>query len=190
MLISGIRHAISSELDVRRSAVFMKYLIHYLEMFAIIGVILPIVIVADFFYAPQTKDEIITNKYYQVMDNMNQIEYYLYTGSYRFLSDIIFYENTNISDHITFNYTPIFKTVTSVSRKNNQLVYTCKQQSIYGWPIIIVALTFICSLIVIIKSILRKKPDDIEYDSKVNLGIINSIMCVFIILATFFHILH
>jgi len=191
MLITGIRHAINSELDVRRSAVFMKYLIHYLEMFAIIGVILPVIIGIDYFYAPQTKEAIITNKYYQVMDNMNQIEYYLYTGSYRFISDIIFYENTNVSDHITFHYTPIFKTVTNVSRKNNQLIYTCKQPSIYSWPILIVGLTFILSVIVIIKiSVLMKKSETIEYDSKINLGIINAILCAFTIIATFFHVLH
>jgi len=166
-------------------------LIHYLEMFAIIGVILPVIIGIDYFYSPQTKDAIVTNKYYQVMDNMNQIEYYLYTGSYRFLSDIIFYENTNVADPITFHYTPIFKTVTSVSRKNNQLVYTCKQQSIYSWPILVVGLTFICSIIVIIKiSISKKNKEDIVYDSKVNLGIINAILCLFTIIATFFHVLH
>jgi hypothetical protein len=158
-------------------------------MFAIIGIILPIIIGVDFFYAPQTKDDVVTNKYYQVMDNMNQIEYYLYTGSYKFLSDIIFYENTNVSDRITFHYTPIFKTVTSVSRQNNQLVYTCKQQSIYGWPILIVALTFIFSIIVIIKISIMRKSENVEYDSKVNLGIMNAIFCLFTIVATFFHIL-
>ena len=190
MLITGIRNAISSELDVRRSVVFMRYLIHYLEMFAILGVILPITISADYFCDTQTKDEIVTNKYYQVMGNLNQIEYYFYTGSYRFLSDFIFYENTNVSDEITIHFTPIFKTVTSVTRQSGQLVYTCKPSSIYGWPILIIGLTFICSIIVLLKSRVFKKSENLEYDSRVNFGIINAILCLFTIVAIFFQILH
>jgi len=191
MLITGIRHAINSELDIRRSAVFMKYLIHYLKMFAFIGMILPVVICVDYFCDSQTKDEIVTNKYYQIIDNLNQIEYYFNTGSHRFLSDIIFYENTNVGNHITFHLTPIFKTVTNVSHQSNRIVYICKPTNIYGWPIIIVGLTFICSIFVMIKTMtMRKKTEYIEYDSKVNVGIINAILCVFTIIATYFHILH
>jgi len=190
MLITGIRHAINSELDARRSAVFIRYLIHYLEMFAIIGVILPVVIGVDYFYAPQTKEEQITYKYYQIMDNMNHIEYYFHAGPYRFLSDIIFYENTNVNDRVTFHYTPIFKKVTSVSSRNNRFVYTCRQQSIYDWPILIVGLTFICSIFVIIKTVLMKKTKDVVYDSNVNFGIINTILCLFTILATYSNILY
>ena len=153
--------------------------------------ILPIIIGVDYLCTQQTKDEIITNKYYQVMDNMSQIEYYFFTESYRFLSDVIFYENTNISDRITFHRTPVFKTITSVTKQSGQFVYTCKPTNVYGWPILIVGLTFICSIIVFFKtnSLLRKS-EYIEYDSKVNLGIINAILCLFTIIATFFHILH
>lgn len=191
MLIAGIRHAISSELDIRRSAVFMKYLKHYLTMFSFIGMILPVVICVDYFCASQTKDEIVTNKYYQVMDNLNQIEYYFSTDSHRFLSDIIFYENTNIGNQIIFHRTPIFKTVTSVSHQSGRLVYMCKPTNIYGWPIIIVGLTFICSIFVLIKTSKKsKKTVYFEYDSKVNMGIINAILCLFTIIATFFHMLN
>jgi hypothetical protein len=191
MLITGIRHAISSELDVRRSAVFMRYLIHYLELFAILGIILPILVGVDYFCDTQTKDEIVTNKYYQIMDNLNQMEYYFYAGSNRFISDVVFYENTNISDHVTFYRTPIFKTVTSISHQKDSYVYKCKPVSIYGWPILIVVLTFICSVIMIFKTwrVIRKH-ENIKYDSVINLGIINAILCLFSITATLLHIPH
>ena len=191
MLITGIRQAINSELDTRRSGVFMRYLIHYLQMFAFIGVILPVVIVVDYFNETQTKDEIVTNKYYQVMDNLNQIEYHFFTASYRFLSDNIFYENTNISDRIVFHHTPILKTVTSVTHRSGRTIYTCKPNNVYGWPIIIVGITFICSLIVIIRTWgLLRKNKNIKYDSKVNLGIINAVLCLITIVAAFSQILY
>jgi len=191
MLITGIRNTINSELNVRRSAVFMRYLIHYLEMFAMIGVILPILIGVDYFCMTQPKEEIVTNKYFHVMENMNKIEYYFYTSSHRFLSDIIFYENTNVADPITFHRTPIFKTATSVTHRSGQLIYTCKPPNIYGWPILIMVLNFICSIIVIFKTrMLLKKTENIEYDAKVNLGIINAILCLFTIVATLFQMLH
>jgi hypothetical protein len=160
-------------------------------MFAFVGVILPISIGVDYFYEPQTKDAIVVKKYYQVTDNLNQMQYYLFTDSYNFLCDAIFYENTNVNDPVTLNRTSIFKVVTNVSRRSDQMVYTCRQHSVYGWPIIVVGLTFICSVVLISKTCgLRKTCEYIKYDSTVNLGIINAIMCSFIIVATFFNVLY
>ena len=189
MLITGIRHIISSELDIRRSAVFMRCLVHYLEMFAWLGIILPIFIGIDFFSKTLTKEETVTNKYYQIVDSQNQREYYFHTTSYQFLSDIIFYENTNISDRIILHRTPIFNIVTSVSHRVNNLVYKCKPNNIYSWPLIIVAMTFIFSVIMSIRTFsMIRKQEYIKYDAMINLGIINSIFCIFIIVATLFHI--
>ena len=189
MLITGIRNAISSELDIRRSAVFMKYLSYYLEMFALLGLLLPPVIVADYFLQPEIDEAVVTNKYYQVLDDINKVDYFFYTGTYRFVSDIIFYENTNISDNIFFNRTPIFNTVTSVSHQSQRVIYTCKPNNIYGWPMGVVGLTFICSAIYLIKTwIGKRKREYLKYDSIVNLGIINAILCVFIIVAALWHI--
>ena len=191
MLITGIRHAISSELDTHRSAIFMRYLMHYLKMCAFLGVMLPIVIGAYYFFDTQMKEETVTNKYYQVMDNLNQIEYYFFTDSYHFLSDIIFYENTNVADRIIFHRTPILKTVTNVTNRSDRFIYTCKPSNIYAWPLIIVALTFVCSVIFITQTwSLKKRRESIKYDSKVNLGIINALLCVMTIIAAFFRIMY
>ena len=189
MLITGIRHKLSSELDARRSALFMRYLIHYLQMFAFIGVIIPILLGIDFFCPSETKEEVVTNKFYQVMDNLNHIEYHFFTDSHRFMSDIVFYENTKISDKITFHCTPIFKTVTNVSYDKGAIVYTCNPNSIYGWPLILAGLTFICSIIVIIKTWgWIKKREYVKYDSVVNLGVINAFLCIITAAAVIFHI--
>ena len=126
MLITGIRHKINAEFDSRRSALFMRYLFHYLQMFAWLGIIIPILIGVDYFCVPKTKDEIVTNKFYKSWDNMIHAEYHLFTDSYHFLSDNAFYENTNIKGKITFYHTPIFETVTFVSTTAGANVYICK----------------------------------------------------------------
>ena len=187
MLITGIRQALNAELDIRRSAVFLKYLIHYLEMFALLGIILPVTIATDFYCEKQKRDEMVTNKYFQVADNLNHIEYYINTDSYHFLSDNIFFEKTNINDRIVLHCTPIFHTVTYVTNQIERDVYTCKPNNIYGWPIILVGLTFVFSFCLVIWSLFRKN-ENYQYNAMVNLGIINAILCLFTITATFFHI--
>jgi len=191
MLIPGIRYQLNAELDTHRSSAFMRYLIHYLQMFAFLGVIIPIVIGVDYFCDPQAKEEKVVNKFYRVMDSMNQIEYHFFTGSYHFISDVIFYENTNIEDIITLIRTPIFKTVTYVTHRSDRAEYKCRPHSVYSWPIIVAGLTFVCSIIWIIKTWRwSRKREQIKYDSMINLGIINAILCAFTIVATLFNILH
>ena len=191
MLITGIRHQINDELDTYRSSTFMKYLIHYLHTFALLGMIIPIVIGVDYFCNPKTKEEKVINKFYQVVDNTGQIEYHFYTGSYHFLSDVVFFENTNIEDHVALICTPIFRTVTCVVNRIERIEYRCKPQNVYSWPIIVACLTFICSMIWITKTWgWNRKRKQMKYDSMINLGIINAILCLFIIIATFFNIMH
>ena len=191
MLITGIRHKIASELDSSRSAAFMRYLAHYLQMFACLGIVIPVLIVVDYFNVPQTKEEVVVNKFYQITNGQHQIKYHIYTDSYHFVSDATFYENTNIDAYATLVRTPIFKTVTSVISYVDRIEYKCNPHSIYGWPIIIAILTLIFSVILIIKtwSWIRKHKH-IKYDKVINLGIINAMMCAFIIVAVFFRILN
>ena len=185
MLIAGIRQKINSELDSHRSASFMRYLMHYLQMFAYMGVIIPVIVGIDYYTAPKIKNEVVTNKYYEVKNNLNQIEYHFFTESERFLSDISFYENTNIDDQVTFYYTPIFESVTKVTSKS----YVCEPHSIYGWWLIVIGLTFICSVVVIIQTWgWIKKREYVKYDSVVNWGVINAFLCIFTILSSLFHI--
>ena len=189
MLISSIRHKISSELDARRSVSFSRYLMHYLRMFALLGTIIPVFLGIDYFCSPKTKDKIVVNKYYQVVDNLNDIEYHFFTDSYNFLSSVGFYENTNIGDKIILQYTPIFNTVTHVSRNISGNVYTCNPKSIYSWLFIIVVLTFICSIIIVFKTWgWIKKREYIKYDSLITLGVINSFLCLITILTGILHI--
>ena len=189
MLITGIRHKLNAELDSSRSALFLRYAIHFLQMFAWLGIIVPICIGADYYFTPQTKDEIVTNKYTQVLNDLNQIEYHFITDSYRFLSNSAFYDHTNIKDRITISRTPIFKTVTFVSHMVDQNVYICKPNNIYGWPLIVAGLTFICSIIIIFKTLgWKKKREHVNYDKVVNLGAINVFLCVITIIAILFRV--
>ena len=187
MLITGIRHQLNAELDSSRSALFQRYLLHFMQMFAWLGFIVPISIVADYYATPQTKDVIVTNKYSQVMNN--QVEYHFITDSYQFLANNVFYENTNIKDKIIFYRTPIFKTITSVSHKVGQNVYICKPDNIYGLPLIVAGVTFICSVIIIIKTLgWKRRREHVKYDSVINLGVVNAFLCVITIIAVLFRI--
>ena len=185
MLIAGIRHQINAELDSRRSTTFVRYLIYYLQMFAFMGIIFPVVIGVDYFCTPEIKDEIVTNKF-SILINLNQTEYHINTNSFNFLSNAIFYENTKIQDHVSLVCTPIFHTVTNVSNYHDRIDYKCKPKNLYDWPIIIAALTFVCSIIYFVKTWgwIRKRKQ-IKYETIINLGIINSLLCIFIIITTF-----
>jgi len=158
-------------------------------MFAFLGVMIPFLIVVDYFCTPLTKDEMVTNKYHILTNNLNQIEYRFYTDTYHFFSDVGFYENTNIKDQITLYYTPIFKSITYVSHKVGQSVYVCKPSNVYGWPLIVAGVTFICSIIILVKTWGRKRRhESIKGDLMVILGLINAFLCAITIVATLFNI--
>ena len=189
MLIAGIRRKLEVESDERKSALFTRYLVHFSRMFAFIGLIISILIGVDYFCMPVSHDEIITNRYYQVTDNISRTEYHFFTATHRFLSDAIFYEYTNVGSEVIVYYTPIFNTIIEVSHRVDQSVYICKPNNIYGWLLIVVGLTFFCSLIVIIKTWgWIKKRIYVKYDSIVNIGIINSILCIITLVSLLLHI--
>ena len=185
MLITGIRRKVGSELDERRSSLFTRYLIHYSRMFAFIGLFFTILIVVDYYCVRHSKDKSIINRYYKITDNLNHPEYHFFIDSYRFTSDVVFYENTNIGDNVNVQFTPIFKTITNVTHGD----YECNPNNLYGWPLIIIGLTFFCSSYVILKTWgWMKKRIYVKYDSVVNWGIINFILCIITLIFIFFHI--
>ena len=190
MLITGIRHQVNAEYDSQRSALFMRYLFHYLQMFALLGIIIPALIGIDYYCAPKTKDEKVINKFYKSWDNMNSVEYHILTDSYRFLSSEVFYEHTNIDDKVTLHLTPIFHTFTFVSHMASQDIYTCKPDNIYGWPIIVAGLTFISSLFFLIKAWGWKKTHSKyhRFGFVANLGLVNLFLCAITIVAILFRI--
>jgi len=191
MLITGICRKVKVELDERKSALLARYLIHYSQMFAYLGLIISALVAIDYicyeFYNPQTKNEIIANRYYKVTDNINRTEYYFFTDSYHFLSKANFYEKTNIGDDVTIHFTPIFKTIIKVSNTAKQGI-DCKPFNIYGWPLCVVGLTFICSLIVIVRTWgWKKKRAHFKYDKIINFGAINILLCIITLVAVFYY---
>ena len=190
MLISGIRQKLSQEFNACRSALVTKYLVHYLQMFAFLGIIFPVLICVDcFFLERNINDEKVKDKYYKLRDNLNHIEYFIVTDSYHFLSDDVFFEQINKEDDVKISRTQIFKTVTNVSFKKNRDVYNCIPSNIYGWPIFFVGLTFICSFITLIKTCKWfKKRDHAKNDSVINFGIFNAILCLITIFAAIFQV--
>ncbi len=185
MVITGIRHKIRIDIDTRRTASFTRYLMHYLRMFAILGIIIPVLAGVDYILEPYTRNETVSNKFYQVMNDHDNTEYHIYTDTYHFIASTAFYEHTDIGDQVTYYYTPIFKTLTDISHQAGQNVYVCKPFSIYNWPIVAPVLTLVCSTIMLIKT-RRKKP--LRYEPVINLGVINAFLCVFTLVFVLFHI--
>lgn len=185
MVITGIRHKIRSDIDRRRSAYFTRYLLHYLRMFALLGIFIPVLIGIDYMLAPKTLTETVNNKFYLVRDDKDYTQYHFFTESHHFIANTLFYEHTEIDDEVTYYYTPIFHTLTDVSHQVDSNVYICKPFNIYNWPVIIAVLTLICSTILLIKT--RRKHTS-RYESVINLGVINAFLCIFTIMVTVFHI--
>ncbi len=184
MVIAGIRHKIKTDIDTRRTVSFTKYLIHYLRTFAILGVIVPILIGTDYLLDSKIKVETVGNKFFQVMNDQNNVEYHIYTDSHHFIANTAFYEHTNIGDQVAYYYTPIFGTLTDISHQEGTVVYICKPFNIYNWPLFIAALTMICSVVLLIKT-RRKKT--VKYDAIINLGVVNAFLCLFVLVAVLFH---
>jgi len=189
MLITGIRQKMKSESNARRSATIARYLIHFFQMFAFLGIIFPVLICVDYFSETQTNDEIVVDRYYTFMENVNHIEYCFNTESYQFLSDKIFYDHTHKDDLVTLSRTPIFRTVTNVAHHTDNMVYNYKPYNLYGWPITFTFLTFFLSLALLIMiGFWLNKRTNIKYDTILNFGILNSIICTITIVATLCHI--
>ncbi len=189
MIITGIRHKVGAESDARRTASFTKYLIHYLRMFAIMGIIIPVLIGVDYVLEPQTNYEIVNNKFYEILSN-NNIEYLVFTDFRRLNTSSTFYDHVNEGDQLTLYHTPIFHTTTLVTFQSNSNEYKCKLFSIYGWPLLAVVSTFVCSIILMMMTGQKRKKnnDYVKYDSVINLGVINAFLCIFTLIAILFHI--
>ncbi len=191
MIITGIRHKIRSEIDERRSASFTRYLMHYLRMFAFLGVIVPGLIGVDYALKQKTKEDTVVNKFSKITGSINGVEYHLYTNKYHFISDVAFFDHINKGDRVTYYYTPIFKTITDASYTLGETVYSCKPVSIYGWPVIVAGLTLLCSTILLIGTRDArqnlKRHHSLKSDSMVNLGVVNAFLCLFVLVSILFH---
>ena len=188
MFIAGIRFRVSSDLDSKRSSIITNYLIHFIQMFAYMGIIIPALVGVDYFINLKTDNEIITNKYIQQV--YDEIEFHIVTEKFHFKSDINFYESIEIGDNICFYLTPIFRNVTNVTFRNGAHLLTYKMFNIYSWFLIIIIVTFVTSIIVVAKIWnWIKKREKIKYDSVINIGIINCFLCLITFIGVFFQIL-
>jgi len=159
-------------------------------MFAYLGIIFPVLIFIDYSVFEQSvRNENVVEKYYKLRDNLNSIEYHIYTNSYHLLSDQIFFEQINKNDNIKIFRTKIFKTVTNVTIRKDFAVYKCNPTNIYNWPIFIIGLTFICSTITLfLVYFFNKKRDAVKNDTIINFGIFNAIICLITIFSALFQI--
>ena len=187
MLITGIHHKMRSEADTHRSRVFKRHLIHYLKIFAFVGIIFPVLIVIDYFLEPIAKEDTVTMKYI-VPIRTSRIDYYIYTDSHGFRSDRLFFENTYVGNKVTFLRSSIFDVSTNVTNVNKGVVYVCELKNVYVWLLVVGVATFILSTMMLIK--LWDKRKHAKNDSLINIGIINALLCIITIVAALFQKLY
>ena len=185
MIITGIRHKIQSDIDIRRTTRFNGYLVYYIRVFAILGVITPIAIGADYILKQQTKSEVLNNKFYQ-MAGGQQIKYNFYSDTHQFSGNVAdFYEHINIGDTLTYYYTPIFNTLTDVTYQSGLSMYVCQPTGIYGTMLIVPVLSLICSTILLLRTHKKKY---VKYEPIINLGVINAFLCILTLAFSLFHV--
>ena len=115
LYIDSIFDKINSEDDDLRSNLRRKRIkLILLRVFFFIVLIFLILLGVDYSCKPIEKTEIVSEKYYQVIEDLDKTNYHFATNSYDFLSDIVFYENNSIGDQVTYEITPIFKIVRCV----------------------------------------------------------------------------
>ena len=183
MLITGIRHKIKTEKNARIAASFIKYLVHFLKMFAFLGIIIPLLLGIDYCCKQHSKNETVTYKYCVTFDNT--VFRRIYTDTFHdFFCDSDFYDNTNIGDKVTYSVTPIFSLYTNVSILTNSRVYICILSRVYIWLFILSFITVTLSIIVIIRTDeSERNHKSTKFDYVVNIALINTLLCIIIIVA-------
>jgi len=156
-------------------------------MFAFIGIIIPILVVVDYYMERLSIDETVTNKY--VVPMSSSIKYYIYTDKQQILTKNDLYDNLNVGDRVSFKLTSIFNTVTNVSYTANNSIRNYKLDSVYGWPLIIVLATFVTSFIVVYKTWGLKRKRGIKSNLTTNIGVVNAFLCLMTLVVVLFKLL-
>ena len=157
-------------------------------MFAFLGVIISVLVVVDYYTNRLTRVETVTKKYY--IPTHNTVKYYIYTDKNQIQTENDFFENVNVGDKVSFQFTSIFNTDTNVTLKSSGLVRNYKLDSVYGWPLIIVASTFVTSLIVVIKTLgFRKGKREQKSNTVINIGVVNAFLCLMTLAVVLFNLL-
>jgi hypothetical protein len=177
LFISAVRHKIKSDLDRRRTAIFTRHLLRYLQIFAFLGVIFPVLIGVDYFLTPTIKTEMLTNKKHKIWSN-RKIDYFFYFNERYIKVDGDIFEQIRVGSMLDLHHTPIFDTFVVMLCRDGEDVYASKPFNIYGWPRIITALTFFLSIFLLLKNRPESKT---EHDLLITAGVINTFLCVFML---------
>ncbi|MDR0815563.1 MAG: hypothetical protein LBN37_07430 [Bacteroidales bacterium] len=174
-IILGIRRKIKADMNARRTIIFTKHLLQFLQIFAFLGVIFAMLIAADYFAPRNIQSKTITEKKEQRWTN-GQIDYYLYAGDSHFTVNQLAYEHLPKGSAINLNYTLIFNTLTEISGADGVDTYISHPFNIYGWTFGIVIVSFLLSGFLLLKN---TPSSGVNRDLLVSVGTFNLFTCLF-----------
>ncbi|MDR0714437.1 MAG: hypothetical protein LBF89_09310 [Bacteroidales bacterium] len=175
LLIPGVRRKIKQDTDARHTAVFTCYLLAYLQIFAFLGVICPVLIAVDYFIERNISSETVINKQQKTWYN-KATDYYLYLTDKTITVNRLAYEQIRMNDAVNLHHTVIFKTLTDITFRKGAEVYISRPFGIYRWPLCFAVLSFIFSAFLLLKNTPASK---VNRDILISAGLLNFFTCVF-----------
>ncbi|GHT22037.1 hypothetical protein FACS189430_03210 [Bacteroidia bacterium] len=179
--ISGIRRKVKSDMNVRRTMIFTKHLLQYLQIFAFLGVIFAVLIASDYLVPRKIQTKTITEKKEQRWTNGSS-DYYLYTDDCYFTVNQLAYEHLPTGSAIHLNYTAIFHTLTEIEGSDGKATYVSQPFNIYSWTIGFVIVSFLLSVFLLLKN---TPSTNTNRDLLVSIGTLNFFTCLFMLAVLF-----
>jgi hypothetical protein len=176
-IILGIRRKVKTDMNARYTLVFTRHLLQYLQIFAFLGFIFAILIVADYVMPRKLQTKTITEKAKQRWTN------YLYADDIYFAVDQVAYENLPKGSDLILKYTLIFKTLMEISGTDGVHTYISRPFNIYSWTMGLVIVSFILSGFLLWQNTPTTK---CNHDLLVTIGLLNSFTCLFMFAFLFF----
>jgi hypothetical protein len=176
MFIKGLNKTIAAEIDAVQSELVMTYVIYYSRIIAFLGIIIVLLVGIDYFLDRDVQNDTVVLKYREVINN--EFAYNIVTETYSFKTTQEIYDKTSVTMSIDICKTRLLKSSTFVIiRIDNGAFLSWQVENIYLIPFVMIyILTLVLSVMFILKTRNHRK---ISYNENVlNLGIINSILCI------------
>ncbi|MDR1666235.1 MAG: hypothetical protein LBS03_00865 [Bacteroidales bacterium] len=175
LMIPGVRRKIKLDADARQTAVFTCYLLPYLQIFAFLGVIFPLLIATDYFLERQIDRETVADKRQQTWPN-GETDCYLLSNDRLIAVNPLAYKQLAVGDTFYLHHTVIFHTLAEISYSSGADVYLSRPFGIYRWPICFACLALVFSVFLLLKNTPTSK---VNRDVLISAGLLNFFACVF-----------
>jgi hypothetical protein len=175
LMIPGVRRKIKLDTDARQTAIFTCYLLPYLQIFAFLGAIFPVLIAVDYFLEQHIARETVIGKKQKTWFNKDT-DYYIQLNDQLISVNPLAYEHLDAGDTVSLHHTVIFNTLTKITFRKDSDTYVSRPFGIYHWPLCFAVLAFAFSVFLLLKNTPASK---VNRDILISIGLLNFFACVF-----------